>query len=78
MQIFPAFCFNIDTYRMSPHIYSEWEKIGPECKHFLCSGRQIIPTVFLVSLYGKFKVKSWLNNYEDMKLVAPTHVNLFH
>ena len=46
MQIFPAFCFNIDTYRMSPHIYSEWEKIGPEWKHFLCSGRRIIPTVF--------------------------------
>ena len=32
----------------------------------------------LVPLYGKFTVKSWLNDCEDMKLVVPTHVNLFH
>ena len=32
----------------------------------------------LIPLYCKFTVISWLNDCEDMKLVVPTHVVLFH
>ena len=34
--------------------------------------------VILIPLYCKFTVTSWLNDCEDMKLVVPTHVVLFH
>ena len=34
--------------------------------------------VILIPLYCKFTVISWLNDCEDMKLVVPTHVVLFH
>ena len=34
--------------------------------------------LILIPLYCKGTIFSWLNDCEDMKLVVPTHVVLFH
>ena len=50
-------------------------KYGPDQPRMRTILTQI---VILLPLYYKFTVINWLNDYEDMKLVLPIHVVLFH
>ena len=68
-----AFHFNMDTYRVSPHIHSECEEIWTRMETLFMDCTSDHSYVILISLYGKFTVTSWLNDCEDIKLLVPTH-----
>ena len=72
---------NIETFRVSPRIHSEYSVIGarptPNANTFYTVGVEHC-FVKLISFYCEFTVITWLDDCEDMKLVVPTQVILFH
>ena len=76
-KFFPAFHFNLDTYRVSPHIHSEREEIWIRMKTFFMQCTSNHPYIILIPMYATFIVTSWLNDCEDMKLVVPTHRSIY-
>ena len=84
-EFFPAFGLNMETwteYRVSLCIHSECGVIWARATQMRTLSTQMTSELSLVvlnlPLYFKLAVKSWLNDYEDMKLVVLTHVVLFH
>ena len=78
---FPAFGLNMETCRVSSHIHSECGVIRarptPNTDTFHAVDVRTLLRYFN-TIFCKFTVINWLNACENMKLLVPTNVVLFH